>query len=146
MGVPALPKYETMSSENNAGGKGGKIMLVGVDNKQLLERRFRAAGCCVVKARDNESAFDHVRHEVFDTTVLVSRGSLINVAETVFNLRDFNPSMKIIVLVDRLGKQSSRFLRQLLEHPIEGTQILTRRQLQKRLHAAGLSAPPGQSL
>jgi DNA-binding response OmpR family regulator len=134
-----------MSSENNASGKGGKIMLVGFDNKQLLERRFRAAGCYVVKARDNESAFDHVRHEVFDTTVLVSRGSLINVAETVFNLRDFNPSMEIIVLVERLGKHTNRFLRQLLEHPIEGTEILTRRRLQKRLHAAGQPAPPGES-
>ena len=135
-----------MSSENNAGGKRGKIMLVGFDNKQLLERRFRAAGCYVVKAHNNESAFDHVRHEVFDMTVVVSEGSLINVAETVFNLRDLDPSMEIIVLVERLGKHTNRFLRQLLQHPIKGTEILTRRRLQKRLHAAGQQAPPGQSV
>jgi hypothetical protein len=70
---------------------------------------------------------------------------LINVAETVFNLRDLNRSMEIIILVDRLGKQTNRFLRQLLEHPIEGTQILTRRQLQKQLHGAVEPAPPGGS-
>jgi hypothetical protein len=52
--------------------------------------------------------------------------------------------MEIIVLVDRLGKPTNRFLKQLLEHPIEHTQILTRRQLQRRLHAAGPAAPPGQ--
>ena len=120
-------------------------MLVGCDNKQILERRFQAAGTHVVKVTDNEAAFHHARHEAFDTTVLVSRGSLINVAETVFNLRDLNRSMEIIILVDRLGKQTNRFLRQLLEHPIEGTQILTRRQLQRQLHGAVAPAPPGGS-
>jgi len=132
-------------SSKSVNGKHGKIMLVGFDNNRILEKRFLAAGCPVVAATDNEAAINYARHETFRTTVLVSRGSLINVAETVFNLRDLNPSMEIIVLVDRLGKQSGRFLRQLLEHPIEGTQILTRRQLQKRLHAAGQPAPPGQS-
>ncbi len=117
-------------------------MLVGIDNKQILEKRFQAAGCQVVKAGDNEAALDHARHEIFDTTVVVSRGSLINVTETIFNLRDLNGSMDIIILVERLGKQTNRFLRQLLEHPIEGTQIMTRRQLQKQLH----EAPPGGSV
>jgi hypothetical protein len=83
-----------MFSEHNVGGKSGKIMLVGCDNKQILERRFQAAGTHVVKVTDNEAAFDHARHEAFDATVLVSRGSLINVAETVFNLRDLNRSME----------------------------------------------------
>ncbi|HEY7715545.1 MAG TPA: hypothetical protein VIE90_13630 [Candidatus Binatia bacterium] len=132
-----------MSSENNAHTKGGKIMLVGSDNNHILEKRLQAAGCQVVKVNDDEAALDHARHELFDKTVVVSRGSLINVAETIFNLRDLNRSMEIIVLVDRLGKQTNRFLRQLLEHPIEGTQIMTRRQLQKRLHGA---APPGGSV
>jgi hypothetical protein len=135
-----------MSSENKVNGKHGKIMLVGLDDNRILEKRFLAAGCSVVAARDYEAAVNYARHEIFRTTVLVSRGSLINVAETVFNLRDLNPSMEIIVLVDRLGKQTNRFLRQLLEHPIEGTQILTRRQLQKRWHAAVQTTPPGQSV
>ncbi len=120
-------------------------MLIGCDNKQTLERRLRAAGCEVVKVNGNQEAFDHARHEVFDTTVLVSTGSLINVAETIFNLRDLNESMEIIVLVERSANTTNRFLRQLIEHPIERTRILTRRQLQKQLHAAGRPAPPGGS-
>ena len=115
----------------NFNSRCGRIMLVGSDPKQILEKRFKSAGCQVVKVRDHEAAFDHVRREVFDTAVLVSRGSLINVAETIFNLRDLNGSMEIIVVVERLGKQINRFLRQLLEHPIEGTRIVTRRQLQR---------------
>jgi hypothetical protein len=132
-----------MSSEIKANGRGGRIMLVGCDDKHILERRLRAAGCQVVKVNDNQEALDHARHEILDTTVLVSRGSLINVTETILNLRDLNHSMAIILLVDRLGKPTNRFLRQLIDHPIAGTQILTRRQLQKQLHVAGRPAPPG---
>jgi hypothetical protein len=131
-----------MPSEIDANVNGDRIMLVGIDEKQILERRLRAAGRHVVTATDNDVALDHARHDIFDATILISKGSLINVAETVFNLRDLNPSMEIIVLVDRLRKQTSHFLRQLLEHPIEGTQILTRRQLQKRLHE---TTSPGES-
>jgi hypothetical protein len=129
--------------EVNTNSRNGKIMLVGSDDKHILERRFQAAGCHVVTVNDNVAAFDQARREAFDKTVLVSRGSLINVTETVFNLRDLNDSMEIIIVVERLGKQTNRFLRQLLEHPIEGTQIVTRRQLQKQLHAPVHEAPPG---
>lgn len=131
-----------MSAKANAADKGRKILLVGPDNKQILERRFQEAGCVVVSVSDNAAALDHARRDIVSTAVLVSRGSLINVAETVFNLRDLNPSLEIIVLVDRLGKQSNRFLRQMLEHPIQGTWILTRRQLQRRLHRTSPSTPP----
>lgn len=120
-------------------------MLVGSDPNQILEKRFKAAGYQVLKVNDNQSAIDYVRREVLDTAVLVSHGSLINVAEAIFNLRDLNRSLEIIVLVDRLGNHPNRFMRQLLDHPIEGTRILTRRQLQKRLQAFLQQSPPGTS-
>ena len=123
-----------MSSETHASGVGNRIVLVGFDNKKILEKRLQAAGCQVIKVTDEETALDQVRHKVFDKAVVVSTGSLINIAEMIFNLRDLNRSIKIIILVDRLGKHTDRLLRQLLQHPIEGTQIMTRRQLQKALH------------
>ncbi len=113
----------------------GKIMLVGVDHNQVLARRYRAAGYEVVTVSDSATAIAHARHELLDTTVLLSRGSLVNIAETVFNLRDLARSMRIIILVNRVGKPS-RFLRPLLEHPIERTHVLTRRQLQKELQSS----------
>ena len=121
-------------------------MVVGSDHRQILEKRFKAAGCQVVKANDDKTAIDHARHETLNTAVLISSGSLINLTETIFNLRDLNRTMEIIVLVDRLGNHPNRFLRQLLEHPIEGTRIFTRRQLQKRLQAYLQQSPPGTSL
>lgn len=128
-----------------ASSKVAKIMLVGSDHKQIVEKRFQAAGCQVIKVTNGENAIDFVRHETFDTTVLVSAGSMINVAETIFNLRDLNRSMEIIVLIDSRVKNSNRFLRQVYEHPIAGTRILTRRQLQKQLHTTKPSSPPGES-
>lgn len=117
-------------------------MLVGPDRKQILERRFQHAGCRVTKVPNGEAAFKIASHEPVDTTVLVSAGSLINVAEIIFNLRDLNRSMEIIVLLDRRPKSSNRFLRQLYEHPIAGTRILTRQQLRRQLHVTKAASPP----
>jgi DNA-binding response OmpR family regulator len=131
-----------MSPQVGVGSKGGKIMLVGADPKQILEKRFRAAGCQLVKVTDDQAAIDYARHEPLETAVLASSRSLTDVAETIFNLRDLNSSMEIIILVDHRGRQSSRFLRQLIEHPIDGTRIVTRRQLHAQLRALLPQPPP----
>ena len=135
-----------MSSETHASGIRDKVMLVGIDSKQIIEKRLQAAGCRVIKVADEETALDQVRHKIFDKAVMISSGSLINMAEMIFNLRDLNRSMEIIILVGRLGKHTNRLLRQLLQHPIEGTQIMTRRQLQKALHGAVPPADPAREL
>ena len=117
-------------------------MLVGIDNKHILEKRLEAAGCQVIKVTDEEAALEQVRHANFDKAVMVSTGPLIDTAEMIFSLRDLNRSMELIILVDRPGKHPNRLLRQLLLHPIAGTHIMTRRQLQKALHGA---APPARA-
>ena len=115
--------------------KPGKMMLVGSDDSQILERRFKAAGYQVLTVADSLTAIEHARREPLDTAVLVSTGSLVNIADTAFNLRDLNRSVEIIILVNRMGPRSGRFLRPLPEHPIERTRVLTRRQLQRELTA-----------
>jgi hypothetical protein len=112
----------------------GKIMLIGADQKRILEKRFLETGCRVMAVKEWGAALDFARHEIFDGAVLVCQGSLINVAETVFNLKDLNRSIEIILLIESPSKRPKRLLRQLIEHPIEGTRILTRRELQRELH------------
>jgi hypothetical protein len=125
--------------------KPGKMILVGFDHSQILERRFKAAGYEVLTVADGLAATDHARREPLESAVLVSTGSLVNVADTALNLRDVNRSMEIIILVNRLGPRSSRFLRPLLEHPIERTRVLTRRQLQRELKASSSRYQPSEA-
>ena len=113
-----------------------KVIVIGEDDKQIIERRFRAAGYDVVSAATRESALALARREAHAKAVVLCQGSLINVAETVLNLRDLCPSIKVIVVLQRGTRQSNRFLRQLIDHPIEGSEIMTRRELQRHLQTA----------
>ena len=111
----------------------GKIMLIGVDRNHVLERRFQAAGFQVLCAGNRATALDIARHQTLDGALMLSQHSLLNVAETIFNLRDLCPAAKIIVLLQHGAKTSKRFLRQLRDHQIAGSEVMTRRELQKRL-------------
>ena len=111
----------------------GMIMLIGVDRNHVLERRFQAAGFKVLCAGNRATALDIARHQVLDGALMLSQHSLLNVAETIFNLRDLCPAAKIIVLLQHGAKTSKRFLRQLRDHQIAGSEVMTRRELQKRL-------------
>lgn len=111
----------------------GKIMLIGVDRNHVLERRFQAAGFEVLGAQNRATALDIARHQVLDGALMLSQNSLLNVAETIFNLRDLCPAAKIIVLLPHGAKTSKRFLRQLRDHQIADSEVMTRRELQKRL-------------
>lgn len=132
-----------VSSRANLSFVSGKIMLIGIDQNKTLERRLQAAGYQVIAVRETNAAIDHARHEPFAAAVVVSAGSLMNDAETIFNLRDLIPSMEIVVLIESRRKHSDRFFRQLIDHPIEHTRILTRRELQRQLPSALHPSPPG---
>jgi len=122
----------------SARARRGKVMLIGADRNNVQERRFRAAGYDVVCAANRRSALDCVRNQTLESAVILSRGSILNVAETIISLKDLCPVIRIIVVL-RLGAQSTdRFVRQLMEHPIQGSEIITRRELQKRLSREAL--------
>jgi len=119
---------------------GSRIMLFGADHNQTIEKRLHAVGCDIFRATDRNMALDLAQHHRLDAAVLFSDGSLLDVAETVFNLRDLNRSMKVIILLGR-AKNSNRFLRKLIEHPIEGATIMTRRELQHFVRRVGHQTP-----
>lgn len=119
-------------------------MLVGCDKKQILQKRLEAAGARVIRVSNGAAALDCVRHADLHAAVLVSKGALIDDTEIVFNLRDLNRALRIILLVDRVKGERKRLLQQLIEHPIEGTKVVTRREMQKELSGL-LAGPPART-
>ena len=110
-----------------------KIMLIGMDRNNVQERRFRSAGYQVVCAANRQSALDWVRREEVESVVILSKGPSLSVAETILSLKDLCPLLKIFIVLRQGTQQTDRFVRQLMKHPIEGSEIITRRELQKRL-------------
>lgn len=54
-----------------------------------------------VRVPDGETAIAQAQHESFDLAVVVSTGDNMDLAETVFNLRDISPSMPILIVSGR---------------------------------------------
>jgi hypothetical protein len=77
-----------------------KALLVCAGSCPEVEGWISRAAATVIRVRTGGSAVDKARTEFFDAAVLVSTGKEMDLAETVFNLRDIKDSMEIIIVAD----------------------------------------------
>ena len=77
-----------------------KIMLIGSKIPHPLMELLLDTRSSVTKLASGKTAVSHAHRERFDAAIVVSTGEEMDLAETVFNLRDINSSMEVIILSD----------------------------------------------
>jgi DNA-binding response OmpR family regulator len=75
-----------------------KALLVCSSNCGAVRECLAHGGCEITEARDGKSAVAKARRAIFDAAVIVSTGTEMDLAETVFNLRDVRSSMEIVIV------------------------------------------------
>jgi DNA-binding response OmpR family regulator len=109
----------------------GKIMLVCSEACDDVEKCLLAAGCWVLKVGDGQAAVSEARRQLFDAAVVVSTGETMDLAETVFNLRDVNGSMQVIIIADALGINQHGVVNAMTSASVPNVRVLSIRELER---------------
>jgi DNA-binding response OmpR family regulator len=99
-----------------------RIMLVSSKPSEEVEKFLLATGCDVIKVDDGEAAIFQAQHAIFDMAIIVSTGKAMDLAETVFNLRDISRSMQIVVIAGGHGIDEGA---EIIAHAAPNTRALT---------------------
>ena len=114
-----------------------RILLVGSDTSHDVEKQFVKADCHVVKTNAGPAAVAYAKHNSFSAAVLMSTGREMDLAETALNLSDIQPSLEIIILVDRTPDQEMEAQADAVLRAIPKSRRLTKSDLKSYLVSSG---------
>ena len=106
-----------------------KILLVGSDICGEVENQLVDADCSVVKTNTGPAAVAFAKHKPFNIAVLMSTGQEMDVAETALTLMDIQPSLEIIILMDRTPNKEMTAQVAAVVRAIPNSRILTKSDL-----------------
>jgi DNA-binding NarL/FixJ family response regulator len=75
-----------------------RVLFVAAAACERAKAPLVGAGREIIDSASGEDAISRAKRSRFDLAVLVSTGRNMDMAETVFNLRDTRPSMPIIIM------------------------------------------------
>ena len=114
-------------------------MLVCSEPAEEVEKCLRSTGGEIVRINDGEAAITQAHRVTFDLAVLVSTGKTMDLAETVFNLRDISASMRILIIDERHGGRKSQA--DMIAAASPNTRTLTLDELPAYLGVSSVSIP-----
>jgi hypothetical protein len=124
----------------------GKTLLVSSQGCSEVERYLSKAGCLLTKVRDGTKALGKIRHEIFDTAILLSTGKQMDLVETILNLRDIRPSMPLIVLIDPANSEPNAGERAVIARAIPEIPIFTVTEFQTHLDSIEDKGKPAKTI
>ncbi len=111
----------------------GKTLLVCTRRRADVENQLVSFGCRLTKVRGGDEALRTIRHERFDTTILLSTGGQMDLVETILNLRDIRPSMPVIVLIDPASSEPNDTAQAIIARAIPEVPIFSLSEFHKHL-------------
>lgn len=113
----------------------GKTLLVCSRRCAEVESQLAHVGCRLKRVRDGNKALRTIRHETFDTAILLSTGKQMDLVETILNLRDIRPSMPVIVLIDPASSEPTDSSQAVIARAIPEVPIYTLSEFRTELDA-----------
>ena len=114
----------------------GKALLVCSRRCAEVENQLANFGCRLKKVRDGNKALGTIRHETFDTAILLSTGEQMDLVETILNLRDICPSMPVIVVIDPASPEPAASTQAIISGAIPEIPIFTLNELRAHMDLA----------
>ena len=110
-----------------------KIMVIGREIPQQLRVAFRKAVLTVIHIADGKTALLLAQREKFDAAILLSTGEEMDLAETVFNLRDIDKSIELLIVYDQAGARNSAVPTTMLASSVPNAATLSTSELTRHL-------------
>jgi CheY-like chemotaxis protein len=102
-----------------------KALLVCSSGCTGVKEHLLHAGYRVTRVGDGTAALERARHELLSAAVLVSTGTQMDLAETVFNLKDIDPGVEIIIIADADSPEEKMVQTAAITRAFPGTPVLT---------------------
>lgn len=106
-------------------------MLVGSEIPHALMELLLDTGSRVTKLPTGKTAVSHAHREMFDAAIIVSTGEEMDLAETVFNLRDINSAMQMIIVCDHRVGNEGAIPKEALARFVPNAKVMTTQELRK---------------